>query len=191
MDPELWDPQRRRVTVLLDPARIKRGLAPHEDVGYPLATGNAIDVVVDERFRDAEGRPLVASHGRRYTVGEDVRALVDPHAWRVRVPAPGSTDPLVVELDRPLDHALLQHCVAVVDERGARVAGHALTPLGERAWTFVPDAPWEARRYAIAVDSMLEDLAGNSVARVFDRELDRAEHAPRGDRPVVLEVVPL
>src|ERR1019366_3883018 len=36
MDPELWDPERRRLTVLFDPARIKRGLAPHLEVGYPL-----------------------------------------------------------------------------------------------------------------------------------------------------------
>jgi hypothetical protein len=33
LDPELWDIDRRRLTVLLDPARIKRGLVPHEEAG--------------------------------------------------------------------------------------------------------------------------------------------------------------
>ena len=69
MHPELWDPSRRRLTVLFDPARIKRGLAPHHEVGYPLGAGVAVDVVVDEGLRDAEGRPLVEPHTRRYEVG--------------------------------------------------------------------------------------------------------------------------
>ena len=39
---ELWDAARRRLTVLLDPARIKRGLVGHQEVGYPLRAGRAI-----------------------------------------------------------------------------------------------------------------------------------------------------
>ena len=30
MEPELWDPDRRRLTLLFDPGRIKRGLVPNE-----------------------------------------------------------------------------------------------------------------------------------------------------------------
>src|SRR5580692_1587551 len=33
---ELWDAARRRLTVLLDPARIKQGLSAHRQSGYPL-----------------------------------------------------------------------------------------------------------------------------------------------------------
>jgi len=190
MEPELWDPQRRRATVLLDPARIKRGLAPHDDLGYPLAPGAAIDLVVDARFLDADGRPLIASGARHYMVGHDVRALVDPRAWRVRAPASNSKETLVVEFDRPLDHALLQHCLTVVDDDGAAVAGRGATALGEGEWAFTPDVPWRPRPHAIAVDPMLEDLAGNSVARVFDRELERADHTPRAGGPVVLDFRP-
>ena len=40
MDPELWDPERRRLTLLLDPGRIKRGLVPNLEAGYPLNEGN-------------------------------------------------------------------------------------------------------------------------------------------------------
>ena len=39
---ELWDASRRRLTVLLDPARIKRGLAGHQDGRLPAARGRAI-----------------------------------------------------------------------------------------------------------------------------------------------------
>ena len=52
---ELWDPDRRRLTVLLDPARIKRGLAPHRAVGYPLREDTSVTLVVDAEFPDASG----------------------------------------------------------------------------------------------------------------------------------------
>ena len=58
MEPELWDRDRRRLTVLLDPARLKRGLLPHEQAGYPLQPGAAVRVVVHPELPDAGGRPL-------------------------------------------------------------------------------------------------------------------------------------
>ena len=57
---ELWDAARRRLTVLLDPARIKRGLIPHREAGYPLRSGEPFRLVVDGGFRDAQGLPLRA-----------------------------------------------------------------------------------------------------------------------------------
>jgi hypothetical protein len=178
MEPELWDHGRSRVTVLFDPARIKRGLSPHAAIGYPLVEGETVEVVVDAAFRDGDGRPLAAGATRHYTVGPDVRRRVDPAEWRIAAPAAGTRAPLVVDFDRPLDHALLQHCLAVVDETGRPLAGRAESADGETRWRFVPDAPWAAGRHELAVDGILEDLAGNSVVRVFDRELAREAHDP-------------
>ena len=75
---ELWDAARRRLTVLLDPARIKRGLAGHREAGYPLRPGEPFRLVVDSGFRDAQGLPLRAAAQRRYQVGDDERRHVDP-----------------------------------------------------------------------------------------------------------------
>ena len=43
------------------------------------------------------------------------------------------------------------------------------------------------RRTALVVDTTLEDLAGNSVARVFDRELADPDHDPIAAKTVTLE----
>jgi hypothetical protein len=178
MDPELWDRDRRRLTVLLDPARIKRGLASHRELGYPLEEGLTFELVVDARFRDARGRHLVRDGVRRFEVGPDVRARVDPAQWELEVPAAGARDGLVVRFPRPLDHALLGHCIRVVDGRGRRIPGATDVAPGDRSWSFVPSVPWRAERYELLVDTMLEDLAGNSVARVFDRDLSRPDDDP-------------
>ena len=51
---ELWDPDRRRLTVLLDPARIKRGLvAPSRGRVPACGEGESVTLVVDAEFPDA------------------------------------------------------------------------------------------------------------------------------------------
>ncbi len=42
IEQELWDPEGRRLTVLFDPARIKRGLVDHINEGPPLSVGAAL-----------------------------------------------------------------------------------------------------------------------------------------------------
>jgi hypothetical protein len=191
MEHELWDPGRRRVTILFDPARIKRGLLPHEEAGSAMSEGVPVELVVDDGFVDADGRILAAGSSRRYDVGPDVRARVRPEAWQLAPPAAGSRDPLVVRFDRPLDHALLHRCLAVADADGGRVAGPISVPAGEEAWEFTPTASWRRARHQLIVDTTLEDLAGNSVARVFDRDLSDADHAPLAADHLALAFTPL
>lgn len=178
LEPELWDRERRRLTVLLDPGRIKRGLAPHAEAGYPLTEGGSIIFSVDAQFRDAAGRPLIRSASRRYHIGPALRARVDPGAWRVIAPAAGSKDALVVEFDRPLDHALLEHSLMVTDNDGMPLAGQGTSSTQEQAWRFDPEAAWREGTHLVLIESHLEDLAGNSLLRVFDRDLERPEDAP-------------
>ena len=49
---------------------------------------------------------------------------------------------------------------------------------GEWCWWFEPASPWRAGRYQLVVDSFQEDLAGNSLVRVFDRDLTLGKHNP-------------
>ncbi len=174
-EPELWDRERRRLTLLFDPGRLKRGLRSHEEAGYPLQEGVPVRVLVDEGFRDADGAPLRERFEQRYEVAGDLRARVDPRNWERRLPAAGTTEALRVRFDRPLDRALLQHALAVSDGAGRPVRGRPQVGAAERSWTFTPATPWPAGEYRLAVDPRLEDLAGNSLARVFDRDLERDE----------------
>jgi hypothetical protein len=77
MEPELWDPDRQRLTLLLDPGRIKRGLVPNAEAGYPLVEGADIVIRVDATIHDAGGRPLREAAERRYRVGPELRARID------------------------------------------------------------------------------------------------------------------
>jgi hypothetical protein len=175
---ELWDGDRVRLTVLLDPARIKRGLAPHREAGYPLRPGEPFRVVVGEGFRDAGGAPLRAAAERRYDVGDDERRRVDPAAWALRTPRRGTVAPLEVAFGRPLDHGLLARCLKVTGPDGLDLDGRAETGPEERSWRFTPRSPWAPGWHRLVIDPVLEDVAGNSMTRVFDRDLTRAEDEP-------------
>jgi hypothetical protein len=181
---ELWDGDRRRLTVLLDPARIKRGLVGHRQIGYPLQPGGSFRVVVDIGFRDAQNVPLRGGAERRYAVTEDVRSHVEPQRWTLTVPPSHTVEPLVVAFDRPLDHGLLGHCLQVIGPGGRRVVGTADAGPEERSWWFAPAEDWMPGAHELVVDPVLEDLAGNSVRRVFDRDLTHREDDPQGDRPI-------
>ena len=176
---ELWDPARTRLTLLLDPGRIKRGLLPHEQLGYPLIEGVPITVCVDAAFRDAAGLQLRGAAERGYEVGPALRSRVDPNAWRVQPPVAGSRDPLTIMFDRPLDRALLTNETIVIDDaEGTRVSGATAVAPSDQTWHFTPNNTWRPATYTLKVASHLEDLAGNSVARVFDRDLTRLEDTP-------------
>lgn len=167
MPPELWDRSRRRLTVLLEPGRIKRGLQPHVRAGAPLREGSAVTLVVDSGLRDGEGSQLVAGASRTYRVGAPLRSRVDPTLWEVRWPD-ADNSPLVVRFDRPLDRALVRRFLRAVDRDGRSVPGHSSLDQDALEWVFTPAAGGDFRLY---VDTRLEDLAGNSVRRVFDRDL--------------------
>jgi hypothetical protein len=187
---ELWDADRRRLTILLDPARIKRGLVPQRQTGYPLRTGIPCTLEVDGGLLDAQGSPLSAGSRRRYEVGPDERRHVDPGDWVVSSPAVGTVEPLEVVFDRPLDHGLLARCLRVVGPAGRRIGGTPAIGPGERSWRLAPVEPWVSGPYRLVVDPVLEDLAGNSVERVFDRDLRLGRDEPRGSRPVVVTFTP-
>lgn len=169
LDTELWDADRRRITVLLEPGRIKRGLQPHEQAGAPLTEGDSVIVVVDSAVRDETGAPLVAEARRTYLVSAPWRSRIDPTCWLVTWPT-AAQDPVLVAFDRPLDRVLLQRYLVPTDATGRRVPGRVAVDAEARSWTFFPAAS------AVPVDSLhidarLEDPAGNSVRRVFDRDL--------------------
>jgi len=182
---ELWDPARTRLTVLFEPGRIKRGLLPHLESGFPLMQGRGIVLTVDAGFKDAAGRPLEERFSRRYQVGPALTTRVDPSLWVVTKPVAGTMAGLHVTFDRPLDRGLLARCLSVRDADGGPLDGEVHVAGGERMWSFRPTQAWPAGA-TLAVDTRLEDVCGNSVLRPFDRDLASEADDPAGEQCVVL-----
>lgn len=159
---ELWDPEGRRLTVLFDPGRIKRGLVPHNEAGVPLHAGRNYTLVVDKGWMSAAGAPLRAEYRKSFSAGPSDREAIDPKKWRVKQPPASTRDALIVEFGESLDHALARRLIQ------APVNGEISLCPGETCWRFVPAEPWKPGEYSLKVGTALEDVAGNRVGRVFD-----------------------
>jgi hypothetical protein len=182
---ELWDTSGTRLTLLLDPGRVKRGLKPREIFGPVLEEGKKYKIVVDAKWRGADGQPLAAEFTKEFKVGPMIEAAIDHRAWKVTPPTAGTRKTLEVQFDRALDHALLGRAITV-EALGKAISGDVLVGRDERSWEFRPDEPWTAGKHELVIDTTLEDTAGNRVGRPF--EVDRFDQV---DQRVVAEFVRL
>lgn len=170
---ELWDPGMRRLTLFFDPGRIKRGLRPHQEAGPPLREGTSYRLMIDAGWRDARGMPLVEGFQKAFTVTAPDRRAPDPADWTLKPPPSGGREAFEIEFPEPLDHGLLGRVVRVRDGDGGIVAGRVEIGEEERRYRFTPAAPWSAGDYAVEVEAILEDLAGNNLRQVFDVDLEQ------------------
>ena len=53
--------------------------------------------------------------------------------------------------------------------------GSADVSNNESMWSFTPDEPWPAGTYKLETQTILEDVAGNSIARPFEVESSSSE----------------
>jgi catechol 2,3-dioxygenase-like lactoylglutathione lyase family enzyme len=180
VEEELWDPSRRRLTLLFDMGRVKRGLRTREEAGAPLEPGKTYSLVVDAAWRDARGAPLrTGGHHRFRAVAPDLRGP-DPSQWQISPPVSGCTEPLTVSLDGTIDRAMGLTLIGVWRD-GVRVEGAPSLSGDGRRWSFVPVEPWTAGAHELRVSRALEDASGNSVARPFEVPADAPGGAPSAE----------
>jgi hypothetical protein len=164
---ELWDAEQKRFTLLFDPGRIKRGLKPREDLGPVLEEGKSFTLVISEKWQDAHGDPLKSAFKKSFKVGPPDEKQPNQKDWKVSAPTKGS-DPVRLKFPEPLDHALLDRMLWVVDANGKTIPGETTVSEEETAWAYLPANEWKPGRYQIVIDKRLEDRAGNSLAKPFE-----------------------
>ena len=168
LDEELWDPSGRRLTVFIDPGRIKQGVLPNSVVGPVFKAGRRYTLVISEQWKDSAGAPLRSSFRKSFKVSRADRESPEPASWKLAAPAAGSLEPLALVFGAPLDHALLQRLLWVEDQAGTAVEGEITVQDEERRWSFRPLKKWSPGRYRLMVRSTLEDLAGNGIDKPFE-----------------------
>jgi hypothetical protein len=168
IDEELWDPEMMRLTLFIDPGRIKRGVKPLEEIGPSLEAGQLCTLVIDREWRDAAGQPLAETFRKEFAVIAPDRTPPEPKRWTIRAPAANSREPLVVEFDEPMDAALAQRFIRV--RAGNQNLALATSRLvnAERELQLVPVGPWPRGTLQLRVVTIIEDLAGNNVGKPFE-----------------------
>jgi hypothetical protein len=168
LDEELWDPAMTRLTLIIDPGRIKRGVRPLEDIGPALESGKSYRLVISSEWKDGAGNPLKESFEKAFTVSSPDRETPNPEYWKVEPPKPETLAPLSVIFPEPMDNAVTQRVIQVVDQSGKLIAGKVTLTDEERRWIFTPEHPWQRGTYSLEIQTTIEDLAGNNIGKPFD-----------------------
>jgi hypothetical protein len=158
---ELWSPDGRRLTVLMEPGRIKRGIGPDPTHAPALLVGWTYSLVI-----------MALGQTARYTfrVSDPVLEAVDEVQWRLISPTVGSLDPAVVHFDRVMDAALCENEIGVLTASGEVQTSVSLAPDGTTA-QIIPTHPWSALEHHLVVSERLEDVCGNRLGEALDHDL--------------------
>ena len=169
---ELWSEDRRRLTVLMDPGRIKRGVAQNRTTGPALIEGNHYAVVVNEGWPSANGDQLTAAFQKHFLVTPALRKLPDTDDWKIVNPRVSTREPLTLIFDRAFDAVQLHSAINVHNLAGNKIPGTAKSDNREHTWTFTPQAPWADAAILLTVAQHLEDVAGNNFIELLDHSVE-------------------
>ncbi|MEL6370304.1 MAG: hypothetical protein AAFY84_11200 [Pseudomonadota bacterium] len=188
---ELWSEDRRRLTLLLDPGRVKTGLNAHEELGRALGEGQEFSLVIGQDMIDSNGCTMAGEFVKTFTVGPEDKGIPDIDAWVMDVPRSSAREPLSVQLDGSYDHISLAYRLRVVDEGGRSLPGAIDVGADESLWHFTPRADWAPGRYKLIIDPRLEDLAGNRPTGLFDDPTGQSRINQSIAKPYEIEFSPV
>jgi hypothetical protein len=149
-----------RVTILMDPGRVKSGLIENRTLGRALHGGSTVTLVVD----DAE---LSAPTHKTWWVTGFASQRLRPDRWMLDPPLAGTRDALLLHLRAPLS-STAESLIAIRGPDARRVPGVARLERGETLWRFIPAVPWESAAYSVVTHPELEDTAGNRPCAPFE-----------------------
>jgi hypothetical protein len=190
LQPELWDTTSTVLTLWLDPGRIKRGLTLNRALGNPLKMNKTYQLVISSAWKGQNGLTLSKSYRKTFVAGKRDEQAPDIKEWQLQPPGAGTTALFVVKTQETLDHYLLSESIGIVDENNAPVKGEIKLNIKDNKVFFFPAVPWKPQHYRLQVDARLEDLAGNNLNRVFDRDITKSKSRNKSYYELEFEVKP-
>lgn len=182
---ELWNANGDRFTVFFDPGRIKKEVLPRELFGPPLEHGKTFTLLIESNWTDAKGKALKKEYRKTFKVIEPDADCPDIDKWSIEPPSAKSTQPIKIRFNEPLDYALLQRMISLIDPEGGTIEGTIRVHKQETVWELTPTRPWKSGQYTLKVNSKLEDRAGNSIAEPFEIDLRQDVRQPK--KPEVVQ----
>jgi hypothetical protein len=159
---ELWSVDGRRLTVLMEPGRIKRGLGEDPSHEPAFVVGRTYSLVVTALGQTAR---------HTFRIGDPVLEALDENRWLLIPPTAGTLDPAELHFDRVMDAALCADEIGVLtSERQVVQTRVSLAPDGTTA-QLTPSRPWRDGEHRLVVSERLEDVCGNRLGEALDHDL--------------------
>ncbi len=171
LENELWNANHTELTLWLDPGRIKTDLIPNRTKGLPLEAEKHYTVTISSQWKDAENTKLDSTYVKHLYVAPRDSSKIIVDDWIIKTSIQGTFDALILDTTEPLDAMLALETIRIVDEQKNDVDGAFSLLQKERVVVFIPTKPWKPGSYSVPILSILEDLAGNNLNHLFDKDL--------------------
>ena len=168
---ELWSPDGSRLTVLMEPGRIKRGLGADPTHDPALVVGRAYSLLVT-----ALGQAV----RHTFRVSDPVLEAVNETYWRLVSPTTGSLDPAIVHFGRVMNAALCEDEIGVLTYSGEVVQTRVSLAQTEPQRRLPRATLGEPGKYRLVVSERLEDVCGNRLGEALDHDLSAGERPRAG-----------
>jgi hypothetical protein len=155
---ELWSADGKLLTLILDPASIKRGVS-QSAAHASLMLGRIYRLVVMSGSQTAS---------LSFVVGPPERQPLDEELWRLALPHARRAEDLTILFDRMMDAAAVEDAIRVIGPDGGVVAGRLALSLDGRRARFTPKRPWKTGGYVVQFSDLLEDVSGNRLGEALD-----------------------
>ena len=120
MQTELWNQKHTRLTLWLDPGRIKTDLIPNREKGLPLLQNHSYTILIDSLWTSAQGQSLNKKYSKRLNVlGKDTQRP-NPRSWNVIVPKSNTATPLEIYFNEPMDAILALETIQIRNSEMAK-----------------------------------------------------------------------
>jgi hypothetical protein len=167
LNEELWSPDGCRLTIFMEPGRIKRGMGTVAEHEPALVAGRSYRLEVA-----TPGGVLV----KDFSVLPAVTKPIAEGEWAFVVPKAGSRQPLSIAFGRLMDNAILDDELEIRDPDGKRVNGVRQLRDG-RTLLLVPDSPWKHGHHQLLASPFLEDVCGNRVGEALDHRVGERQQS--------------
>jgi len=174
---ELWSPDGKRLTVWFHPGRQKTGVNLNTDEGPVLHAAMKHTLIVAGSWRSTRGVALGQDVRFDVGVGQADHAQPNMKRWQITAPKPGTREPLVVRFDEPLDTAVLVSALRVQSGSNEVTLSEARVSPDGLQWTATPQQSWQSGTLELHAEPTLEDLAGNSLEKLFEVDVSETESA--------------
>ncbi|MEM6631190.1 MAG: hypothetical protein AAF694_16025 [Bacteroidota bacterium] len=175
MEEGIWSRDRKRLTLLIHPGRIKQGVGPNLTMGEVFQKGQAYTLEVRE---DLVSQPFQ----KTFYITHPYREPIDIAQWVLDSIRLNTRDTLCITTQHLLDEPLSRRMVSIREMDGQEKAGSWRYHSHEKVLRFIPETQWASKAYHLEIEPNLEDVSGNTPMHVFDWQTGTGRPtAPRGN----------
>ncbi len=164
---ELWNKDRTKITLIIDPGRVKLGLYANNKMGRAFDIGKKYTLTIDSLLLDFNDKKLKKSFTKTFIAVKEDNLAPDIKTWNLLLPKSKTKETITINLNDKIDHISAQTYIKIVHNK-KEIHGEISLKNKEQKWVFKPNMNWRKGNYTIIIHPHLEDIVANSMNQIFD-----------------------